>query len=491
MADHDSHACPGLLDDPRISAFLDAHPAVREPAARAARVLEKHPDGAIALRKILPALERKVIKVFFSYKAKDEPVATAIVKLLRAYSAEKLEITYMGDFGRIAGQDYQRKIKDEICQANWFILLLPDPSEDWDWCLFESGMFDRRITSADRLICLHHPETEIPDPLRNYNAVPASRPSIENFLRTVFVEDDPIPGLPAINRSIEDEIPRLAEEIAHAIQSPRRSIVRTIYGPWVQLELPAGREIRCAGDLDGAKVLNANAEALAIFDFAEPPKTWGELCSHGVGDDAEGRWRDETALAVQRIAAGRRFAPIHAVLRTRDNRIYRPIAYAVDRLGKDGPIHSFHLGFTEDLDVIDNSAMPKELSNLATLLRFAFRFRWEVLEKFGRRDLVEDDLKRLQNAFHRLESEWASRDIRGSAAILACFRDDQQDVIIRMMADWREARNPTQTGTLDRAIADRDLAAVPAILAAFLPVNQAFLEMAADRFSELVSGQCR
>jgi len=254
--------------------------------------------------------------------------------------------------------------------------------------------------------------------------------------------------------------------------------------------LPGAEALRHGDDLDAAEILNANAEALAVFDLAEQPKTWGQLRRYVCETSNDRRWRDETAQALGRIAEGRRFSPVQAVFKTRDNRTYRPVALAVDRYSRDGRIHSFHLAFIEDLDVIDSSAMPPELSALTTIMRFAFRFRWEILERFGRQPMAAGDLERLENAFRRLESEWVSRDINGPAAILNCFRDEQQKRVIHMMATWDKVRNPQHTGTLDQAIARGDMEAIPGILSEFLPINQAFLEMASERFNELVTG-CR
>ena len=55
----------------------------------------------------------------------------------------------MEDFCKLAGKPWRNKIREEIHRANWFILLLPDPSEDWDWCLYETGMFEGDLDNGE------------------------------------------------------------------------------------------------------------------------------------------------------------------------------------------------------------------------------------------------------------------------------------------------------------------------------------------------------
>lgn len=58
-----------------------------------------------------------------------------------------------------------------------------------------------------------------------------------------------------------------------------------------------------------------------------------------------------------------------------------------------------------------------------------------------------------------------------------------------MFAAYNGIRNEFGTGTLDMAIKNKDFLIIPEILGEILPKNQEFLEMTAERFSELASGK--
>ena len=181
-----------LINHSDITQFVATHQGDAEAVRRAAVVLANEPDAPAALRKVLPALSEKIVKIFFSYKSKDKSAAQSIVKVLKDNSANKLQITFQREFTEeIAGRQYRKHIRNRVQQANWFILLLPDPSDELDWCLYETGQFEAQYTSADRLICLHHPDTALPSQVDGYHAVSATTPDMVQFLQMVYVQPDP------------------------------------------------------------------------------------------------------------------------------------------------------------------------------------------------------------------------------------------------------------------------------------------------------------
>ena len=481
-----------LLREKDIADFLETHQGVAKRTRSAAEFLADEIDAKQALIKLFPALTKKEIPVFFSYKKKDEDTAKAIVKRLRKWSANKLRITYQYEFGdEIVGKKWRDKIHQEISLANWFILLLPDPKDDWDWCLYETGLFEAHATSADRLICIHHPSTEIPSPIEGYHSVMADNVEVEKFLRMVFLSDNPVYGLGPLNSTIEDEeIPEMAEEIVNAIRTPIE-LVREIYEPWIELHIDNPGELKNKGQLDQAVVQKANQKALNLFRLLKKKHTWGEFRSHLPEAQAnDQRWREDLFRVIKKIGNDHLFYPIQSIFQSHDGKIHRPVVCAVDRVGEESPIDTFHITFTEDVATVDRSAMPQNLSVLANTLRSTFRFRWEVLEKFGKKIMTEDDVERLETAMMRIKQDWESRDIGGEKEILELFpQEDEQKRITEMFTTWYKAKNDDKTGELDIAIENKDAEKIPAILKSFLPMNQEFLEMAAEKFAKLVSEQ--
>lgn len=481
-----------LLGEPQIAKFIETHQAAAGRITKAAELLVETHDAVQSLQKLLPALSEKEIYVFFSYKPKkDEHAARAVVDVLRKNSAGKLKITYQGEFTEdCVGKRWREKIREAVRGANWFIFLFPDPSDDWDWCLFETGLFEAQVTSADRLICLHHPDVTIPDQIEGYHAVSATIPEVEKFLRMIFLKENPIYGLEAINDSLQEkDIKEGARIIVDAIRPPqKRGHILQAYEPWVELEVEDPSGLQDKDDLDRAIVQNANNEALSLFDFIQKPATWGELRSALPEQSEDDLWREELFHVIRKIARGRKFTQVQALFQTNDNRLFRPIACAVDRVGSiEGPIALFHITFSEEVAALDVSSTPKDISALAIYLRYAFRFRWELLEKFGTGRISEDDVERLHNTLERIRVDAESRGIRSIDPLLALFPPEQANKIREMYSNWYQIRNPEGKGELDIAIKNKEAEKIPEILARFIPASQEFLELAANRFSELVT----
>lgn len=487
------HTVEEISADPEVRFLMENYQGATKQIKAAIQQLSKKEDGLAAMKKILPALRDRKLHVFFSYKKKDEKTASAIVDILRQYGAEKLEITYMADFTEeIAGKSWRGKIRNEVCRANWFILLLPDPSEDWDWCLYETGLFDRQPTSADRLICLHHSDIKIPSAIREYHAVPAKASEIIKFLRMVFVNKNPIPGMDPINKYIEKKLPSIASEIADAIRPPIKEIEHRIYEPYIKLQIENPTDLQNKADLDKALVLEISQEALKIFGRWEKPRTLGELRKGIKESPSNGRWREELFHVIRKITDGRIFTPIQAVFHTQDDKIYRPVAQAIDKVKGEDEIKAFHITFSEEIGALDTSAMPHGVETLATMLRLAFRFRWEVLEKFGKGRFAKKDIARLTNVLQRIEQDAESRGIMEQDVDMSFFLETQQKRVVEMYEYWYTLRDPVgETGELDIALNNKDAKKITAILTKMVPINQEFLEMAATRFSDLVSGKVK
>lgn len=448
------------------------------------------PQIVAGLQKPQGAFTENRINVFFSFKSKDWETAQTIVELLRKWSAEKIKIFYQGDFGReLTGEAWRNAIYEEIKKANWFILLLPDPKDDYDWCLFETGLFEAQRTCADRLICLHHHELKPPDPIIEYQAVSAEPSAVRSMLEMMFIEENPIPGMRPLNKSLADDIPEYADMIINAIRSPEK-LIKEFYEPWIELQIIQPAELETVEQLDEALVVSINTEALALFGLTIKKKTWGELRRSVIGGtNKDGdQWLVDLMRLIRSIGKGEIADPIQAVFQAKNGKIYKPGVLAVDRADVGGPIKSFHLSFHEDTSTLDRSAMPHELSFLGNLLRTTFRFRWEVLEKFSTRPLTEEDLARLDTAISRIEQDWESRNVGEEKDIFDLFTDEKSsERVIEIIKKWRKIRNDFKTGLLDIAMEEKDVASAQKIMIDFLPENQAFLQMVSERFSNFIA----
>jgi hypothetical protein len=238
--------------------------------------------------------------------------------------------------------------------------------------------------------------------------------------------------------------------------------------------------------LNRAVIRYANKDALDLFDFLDQPDTWGDLVEVIDKFSNDNRWQNELFHVVRKIGSGRRFEPIQAVFNTASDRIYKPVVCAIDRLGRNGKIVSFQIGFIETVGAINTAGIPTELSALSTMLRFAFRFRWEILEKFASVDLNDNDIIALDNTLQRIQYDAESRGVNDEASLISLF-PTESDEISQMYQIWYKLRNPEGTGELDIAIRERDAKRIKAILSELKPMNRRFLNMTAERFGSLAS----
>lgn len=207
-------------------------------------------------------------------------------------------------------------------------------------------------------------------------------------------------------------------------------------------------------------------------------------------DSNDNRWREELFHVIGRIGTGRMFDPVQAVFKIANGKIYRPVVCAIDRDGKNGPINAYHITFTEEVGTIDPVNIPHRLMSLVTLVtlvRFTFRFRWEVLEKYKSGGMTEDDVERMDNAMRRIKADAESRGISREDDVISLFTADKAKYISEMYTEWYKYKNDDGSGELDLAIANKDTQTIQRILNNLLTMNQEFLEMASDRFSEMVS----
>jgi hypothetical protein len=471
-----------LLKNPQISEFLNSHQGAANRIKVASQILAEKRDALPALTKLLPALDEQVINVFFSYKTKDEAATTAIVDLINIHAAGKLNITYQARFtGEITGQSWREKIRNAVCNANWFILLMPDPSDELDWPLFEAGIFEGQLTSGDRLICLYR--DEMPSQIEGYHGVEISDiDEISKFLRMVFLNENPVPGMKPLNPGIARKIPELSEQFLRAMSPLKQSINHKVFEPWLKLKVKDLACLQTKDDLDQAEILAANAKVLELFGFREAPETWGMLRETIAEEKGDGRWREELFRAIQLIATRRTFNPIQAVFEAHDGKMYHPVVHGIDHRGeRESAIEFFHITFSEEVGAFDPSAMPKNIFVLVTTLRFAFRFRWEVLEKFNKRPFTESDVEHLACSLKRIETDWHSRGMTEESTLRRSFTHSDSERLARMSAEWQKLRNE-----LGVAMENKALEKIPELLAGIIPMNQEFLEMATNRFAELI-----
>jgi hypothetical protein len=468
-----------------ISEFISRYERCADQIIRAVDLLKDEDSREVvyAIKKAARAIYHERINIFFSYKLKDEAVATAVVRQIRSIAGEKLNLSYAKEFQ--TGKDYREKILRATRNANWFILLLPDPAEDWDWCLYESGLFRAKKLPGDRLICIHYKDNKIPDQISNFNAVAASQEKLTIFLQELFCEEDPVPGMSPINT--EANVVAIAKTIESLVSPP--TLLKTIpFHEFVTVSIRDDNRLAKNDDLNKMEIVDCTPDKLPLFGKNRRPATWGHLTDRVI-DDNDDYWRTELRRAL-RSARDNNIPPdIHATFTGCNGKHYLPVLHAMVQVESTGRIHSYIIDFIEDIKVIDRTSLPEGLRVLAVALRLAFRFRWEILENKRYQDHVmcEEEADEIRMSIDRIMLEATQAGLHDAELLKEQFVNKKHiDKIDAMFVEWRGLMNYEGTGLLDEALRNRDATSAAKILKELAPINKELLKMVSERFSEML-----
>ena len=478
-----------ILNDLKIKEIVDRNPQIEKNVERAAEILNEEPHPLAAVRESIRGIINNKIDVFFSYKSKDEKTARKVVEQLRVFAGDKLRITYAADFPRDAGTNWSKKIRESIKKAQWFILLLPDPSADWDWCLFETGMFRGKMVSdkVNRLFCLHHPDVQPPPQIKEFQAIKAEVDNVQSFLKMVYLDKDPIPGMDPINPHITtDLLEGIAETIANAISPPMPLLKRSHFERYVMLKIENPDQLQCPDALNSATILETDDLTLNLFGKRRVPETWGKLVENVVDSEGENRWLIELCESIKKAASNTLFKPIQATFENYGRgKNYLPMLYAMDER-TDGSIEDFKILFVEEVSArIYNKHIPKSIQALMTSLRLAYRFRWELIERFNNIEITKEHIQQFKDILERIENEGRSRGLLDPSKLCANFNQEESNEIVDMYKKWWELRNDRNDGQLDQAMENEDGEKIQQLLPIMAGINRRFLNLAATRLQEL------
>ena len=73
---------------------------------------------------------------------------------------------------------------------------------------------------GERLICLHHPDVQMPHQLATFQGEKADAAGVEKLLRRLLIEPDVIPGLDPINPACEPFLKEHAKAVAERFSGP-------------------------------------------------------------------------------------------------------------------------------------------------------------------------------------------------------------------------------------------------------------------------------
>jgi hypothetical protein len=286
-------------------------------------------------------------RVFISHKHDDHALAVVLKNAIEGLSPD-IEC-FVSDIDIAAGVDWRHEIHTALGRSHHLVLLFTAPSNNWDWCLYETGLYMRFEHEVGSVACMFNPGQAPPSPLADLQGVPADTDKVRAFLdllcrQTWKISDDWHRGalVPAI---AADQLEGAARAIAEAF---RRSGSGSTHYPChrVVLSLSESDDI-AKGIPEAARVMegpnDTQGYTMALFDLAggTGKRTWGDLLR--AVDATEADWRRELDSHFLQALGEKLFAPMEGRMRAGRTsrvagRLYRPSIYSIERGPAVGPV---------------------------------------------------------------------------------------------------------------------------------------------------------
>jgi hypothetical protein len=312
------------------------------------RVQRRRQQGKKAVARI-----DDVFKVFISHKQDDHTLAVEVKKAVEGLARPKLIDCFVSGIDITAGMDWRREIRSRLAKGHLLLLLFTAPSKNWDWCLYETGLYTRfdkvEKNEISSVVCLFNPTHASPSPLADLQGLPAETGKIRAFLdqlcRTTWkISDDWRQGAlaPDIN-------PNKVDAAARAIERAFRLSGSTLtHFPCHRVVLSLSESDKFKNGIpESARVLEGPNDTsdytLSLFNLGSGTgqRTWGDLLQGVQGTNAE--WRKELDRHFLLALKEELFWPIKSLMRSGGKgrvgeRLYRPILYSIVRGPAVGPV---------------------------------------------------------------------------------------------------------------------------------------------------------
>ncbi|MBX3380750.1 MAG: hypothetical protein KF805_11715 [Phycisphaeraceae bacterium] len=84
-------------------------------------------------------------------------------------------------------QHWHARASEVLRSTNWLLLVFGERSLDRDWWLWEAGYFTAINPAVmKRMVCLHHPDLNVPRTLHAWRTIPASVAHADSLLREIL-----------------------------------------------------------------------------------------------------------------------------------------------------------------------------------------------------------------------------------------------------------------------------------------------------------------
>lgn len=364
--------------------------------------------------------------IFISHRSEYARQACSLREAIVKSSGGKCRAFVSSDL--TPGTVWLNHLKEKLQEAQVLVLLYGAPHEDWTWCFYEVGYFSALMDIDElgrKILCTTRKKINPPGPLHNIQMVHTEE-QLSDSLKIFLKQHSEVDGDVLSNMLSKAQIFGDVSE----------------YSGYRRLQLTfAASEPSIPDD---AQVSGDKAVLHEHFDCLSETLSWGDIRrTQRVLDNDQmfyDKWLGETENCITQARKGK-FSPSQALLFSTMG--LRPIRWLIvaARNQADGQFYCDFL-VVEEIGGLFQS-LPRHKLVLLTAIRIAFRFRYELVDRF--KSLPEDFTREEWNEITRairstltnLLTEADARGINAVDELLDMVRaESDRDAMAETLAYW-------------------------------------------------------
>ena len=326
----------------------------------------------------------KNLTIFISHKLRAARMAAETIReKFLLYGSNRL--TFLIAEEMPAGEHWRQWIKEKVAQADIMLFLCTCPDEEWDWCVYEAGIFTGLSEIEKKhLILLYSPVVNLPDPLSDIQSVEAKPQSMKGFLRKFFGTDTY--ASPPINTAFAEndtEVTKVATSLCQLFATA--APMTRYFGRYITLNVEQPDLLK-EGNIPNDLMIESDALSLGLlFDLGENPVnrphwTWQDIKSRITNGNQNWLKSLGTTLAsvIQHGAIDKPIIETFQAPRTGKN--YSIVLESLDTRGSG--IMKFRILFAEQSAKSFITAADERFSTLLSSMILGNRLQWEVCNHY-------------------------------------------------------------------------------------------------------------
>jgi TIR domain-containing protein len=369
--------------------------------------------------------------IFISHRSEYARVARDLKRTIENTSQGHLDVFISEDIPRAAGA-WRPTIEKHLREAQCLFLIYGAPYEDWSWCFYEAGYFTAANPpgTVRPIYCLVRPNVEPPGPLGHLQMATCKDHLIRDLMELYErngIDFDAGDVRTAVATTLEQGLfGRIAEFDGYP--RVRFTVQDAAFGKTA--EIPATAVITGDQGVLG-NLFRINASSIS----------WADVMDAAATDEDRlfmSKWVEETACIILAARKNRFIAP-QTVLIGRGGLRYRTVLDRA-RIQGDGTYACEFLAI-DDVGGPATGLSSQQLT-LLTTIRLGFRFRAELIQKFGLESNTlsqQEREARIQGIPRIVENLTIESRARGNINpddLLAAFDTAESERMQKLLASW-------------------------------------------------------